>query len=412
MFKRAGSAELGERGKALGFLGLRRKRHIVRTAMMHRSSSHLALAVSLNSFVLGFLMGCVVFYVLHCTGSVDVCIDCEADRAPLPYLLPSLATSTHPPRHNASRTRTYQTASAVASATLTATASEPTAAERGCPETPLRLVVLILSTPSGSLRRNAIRGTWMHDTQPSQVNLTLRFIIGTKDLTEDQLQPLQQEVAMFHDLLFLSEHREAYSNLTAKVLNGLVWADQNFQFDYLIKADDDSYVSIPSLDSALRRLHCPHDLYWGYFIGHAYPEPAGRWAEKHWTICPHYLPYAMGGGYVLARQVVRLIGRFHHHFKLYSNEDVSLGSWLAPFRLTYRHDLRFNTEAASHGCNNHYIISHKEKVRGMYEKYVYLKKNGVLCSEEREIRPSYIYNWTADSPLDCCDRKKGLSVPL
>ena len=384
----------------------------VRAIMVRRSSGHLAPAVSLNSFVLGFLVGCAVLYGLHCTGSVDICFDCTARRSPLPYPPPSLVTATSAipslRTDNSSfvATRTPPFPAATVSSPQEA-ASEPS----GCPERPLRLVILILSTPGGSLRRNAIRGTWMNDCPANLVELTLRFVVGTRDLAPEQLEPLLGEADMFHDLLFLSNHKEAYSNLTAKVLASLVWADRNLQFDFLVKADDDSYVRIPFLEAALRELGCPSDLYWGYFMGHAVPETAGRWVERHWTVCPHYLPYAMGGGYVLTKHVVHLIWRFHRHFRLYSNEDVSLGSWLAPFHVTYQHDLRFNTEAASHGCNNHYIISHKEKVRGMYEKYVHIKKNGTLCSEEKEIRPAYLYNWTAASPVDCCERIKGLPVP-
>ena len=382
--------------------------------MTRRSSSHLAPAVSLNSCVLGFLIGCFVFYALHCTGSVDICIGCETDRAPLPYPPPSLAMHQPSTTLLGKQEGIQQEISRVPSPVPTTTAA--TGATRlhtvdRCPANQLQVMVLILSAPNGSLRRNAIRGTWLHDTSPEQVKLNLRFLIGTRDLAPEQLNPLSSEDEMFHDILFLPSHKEAYSNLTAKVLLGLVWADNNMEFDYLVKADDDSYVRIIPLVSALRKLKCPSHLYWGYFIGHAAPETAGRWAEKHWTLCPHYLPYAMGGGYVLGREVVRLIGRFHHHFRLYSNEDVSLGSWLAPFNVTYVHDLRFNTEAASHGCSNDYIISHKEKVRGLYEKYVNIKKNGTMCSEEKEIRPAYIYNWTAASPLDCCERSKGIPVP-
>lgn len=386
----------------------------IRVVMIRRSSGRLAPAVSIHSFVLGFLVGCVVFYALRRTGSLDdVCIDCKAQRVPLPYP-PSLQTPhvQSLPLRIATRSPTSRLANVSASSFAPSQLRTiPSWEASGCSEGPLRLVILILSTPSGSLRRNAIRGTWMHDSPADLVQLTLKFIVGTKDLPPEELDQLSSELEMFQDILFLPHHKEAYKNLTAKVLSSLVWADRHLDFDFLVKADDDSYVRIPALELALRGMKCPHDLYWGYFIGHAMPETSGRWAEKRWTICPHYLPYAMGGGYVLGRHVVHIIGRFHRHFKLYSNEDVSLGSWLAPFRVTYHHDLRFNTEGTSHGCNNNYIISHKEKVRGIYEKYVHLKNNGSLCSEEKEIRPAYVYNWSAASPMDCCNREKGLFIP-
>ena len=388
-----------------------------RPMTIRRTSSHLAPAVSLNSFILGFLIGCAVFYALHSTGSIDICIDCKSSNLPpLPYLPPSLAIVTQPTAasifHASSRNSSTPTLAASTKSEQPVTMHSSSSNNNICPERPLRLVILILSTPSGSLRRNAIRGTWMHDTPSNLVKLTMKFIVGTQDLIPDQLTPLTKEVNMFHDLLFLPDHKETYSNLTGKVLSSLVWADQSLDFDYLVKADDDSYVRIPPLNSALHKMNCPPDLYWGYFNGQSIPETSGRWAEKHWTICPHYLPYAMGGGYVLSRHLVHIISRYHEQFKLYSNEDVSMGSWLAPFHVTYQHDLRFNTEAASHGCNNNYIISHKEKVRGMYEKYVHLNKNGTFCPEEKEIRPAYIYNWTAESPLNCCERIKGLHIPL
>lgn len=372
-------------------------------------------AVSLHSFILGFLIGCVVFYTLHCTGSVDVCIGCEAESTPFLSLPPSLSPHLHSHSpHSTPDVRQLSSAKTTAgdrTHDTTATEAVSPAAERGCPESPLRLVILVLSTPGGSLRRNAIRGTWLHDSPRGQIKATVRFLIGAGDLTKEQVGNLTAEEEIFHDILFLSRHKEAYSNLTAKVLLGIVWADQNVEFDYLVKADDDSYIRIKKLELALRAMHCPPRLYWGYFMGHAIPETSGRWRERHWTVCPHYLPYAMGGGYVLSRSLVRLLGRLHHRLKLYSNEDVSLGSWLAPFHITRHHDLRFNTEAQSHGCNNHYIISHKEKVRGMYQKYVLLKRNGTFCSEEKEIRPSYLFNWTASSPMDCCERIKGIPIP-
>ena len=177
----------------------------------------------------------------------------------------------------------------------------------------------------------------------------------------------------------------------------------------MVKTDDDSYIRIEKLAAALIKMNCEERLYWGYFMGHAFPELTGKWAETRWFHCPHYLPYAMGGGYVLSRRTVQAIVRFSSRLKLYSNEDVAVASWLAPYRLVRKHDLRFNVESLSHGCNNGYIISHKERVRMLYEKYTSLLRNRTLCSEEKEIRPAYVYNWTV-SPLQCCERLKGLQV--
>lgn len=250
----------------------------------------------------------------------------------------------------------------------------------------------------------------MYNFQIRELKVVPKFLVGTKKLADSTVGNLTQEDGMFHDILFLPDLVDSYANLSLKVLQGLKWAWQNTHFDFVVKTDDDSYVQIDKLGQLLRRIQCDERLYWGFFMGHAFPEPTGRWAERRWFNCPHYLPYAMGGGYVLSRKVVEILMRFPDRLKMYHNEDVTVGSWLAPFRLTRKHDLRFDVESLSHGCNNNYIIAHKEKVKSLYTKYTNLMKAGVLCSEEKEIRPAYIYNWTA-SPLDCCNRTKDIPVP-
>lgn len=279
----------------------------------------------------------------------------------------------------------------------------------GCPNRPLHLFLLVLSAPGASLRRTAIRGTWVHDYRNRIVKVTTKFLVGTFELEQEKVFALRKEQEMFKDILLLEGLKDSYWNLSAKVLLGLEWANQNLDFDYLVKVDDDSYVRVEGISDALRELHCDKHLYWGYFMGHAFPEPTGKWAELKWFHCPHYLPYAMGGGYVISQRTVQMLVRFSHRLILYINEDVTVASWLAPYRLNRKHDIRFNVESLSHGCNNAYLISHKERVRSFYVKYSSLIRNGTLCEQEKEIHPAYVYNWTG-SPLDCCERVKGLHI--
>lgn len=279
----------------------------------------------------------------------------------------------------------------------------------GCPDRPLHLFILVLSAPGGSLRRTAIRGTWVHDYRNRVVKVTTKFLVGTYELDVEKVSALKKEHEMFADLLLLKGLKDSYWNLSAKVLLGMEWANSNLDFDYLVKVDDDSYVRVEGISNALRELHCDQHLYWGYFMGHAFPESTGKWAELKWFQCPHYLPYAMGGGYVISRRTVKMLVRFSDRLVLYNNEDVTVASWLAPYRLNRKHDIRFNVESLSHGCNNGYLITHKVRVRSFYVKYTSLVRNGTLCDEEKEVHPAYIYNWTG-SPLDCCERIKGLPI--
>ncbi len=279
-----------------------------------------------------------------------------------------------------------------------------------CPNRPIQLLILVLSAPSTSMRRMAVRGTWMRNFRARHVMATTKFLLGTSHLGSAALSALEEEQNTYNDIIMFEDLKDSYANLSSKVLMGFKWSiSDKVEYDYLLKTDDDSFVRIEPLSRAIKDMDCPRRLYWGYFMGYAYPEPNGKWKERHWFKCPHYLPYAMGGGYVLSRDVVDILVTLSHKLALYKNEDVTVGSWLAPFNLQRKHDLRFNTESVSHGCNNGYIVSHKEKVRSFYDKHTSLLKNRTLCMEEKEIRPSYVYNWTV-SPLECCTRIKGLPV--
>ena len=287
--------------------------------------------------------------------------------------------------------------------------TSPIIEQSGCTSQKLHIIILILSSPGGVIRRNAIRGTWLHNYHSGLLKVTSRFLIGTNRLLKEKIGNLTVEQNQFGDLLLFPDLKDSYSNLSRKVLNGMEWAYKSETFDFLVKTDDDSYVRIDQVAKNLQQMNCNKRLFWGFFMGCAFPEPTGKWAEHNWFNCPHYLPYAMGGGYVISSRVVSMIMRFSHRLILYNNEDVTVGSWLAPFNLVRHHDIRFDVESLSHGCNNHYIITHKERVRSLYEKYTNLLKNGTICEVEKEIRPSYVYNWTAPPP-ECCVRTKGLHV--
>ena len=400
--------------------------------------------ISLHSFVLGFVVGCVVIYALHstvcgregCTFSYEekrVLVQVEAKLPPSALFISSLEDE-RASRDEARKTehailrrleqsdigaKEFDSLVSIHEQDLNLEesgknnddqiSSTSPIKQKGCPSHKLHIVILILSSPGGVIRRNAIRGTWLHNYHSGLLKVTSRFLIGTNRLLKEKIGNLTVEQNQFGDLLLFPDLKDSYSNLSRKVLHGLEWAYKAETFDFLIKTDDDSYVQIDQVAKNLQQMNCNERLYWGFFMGSAYPAPTGKWAEHKWFDCPHYLPYAMGGGYVISSHVVSMIMRFSHRLKLYNNEDVMVGSWLAPFNLVRRHDIRFDVESLSHGCNNHYIITHKERVRSLYEKYTNLLKNGTICEVEKEIRPSYIYNWTAP-PLECCVRTKGLHV--
>jgi len=89
--------------------------------------------------------------------------------------------------------------------------------------------------------------------------------------------------------------------------------------------------------------------------------------------------------------------------RTYSNEDVTVGTWLSVINHEKRHDVRFDTEYQSRGCSNKYLVQHKITQAEMIERYQHLVKTGKLCPEEFKRRPSYEYDWKVP-PSQCCKR--------
>jgi galactosylxylosylprotein 3-beta-galactosyltransferase len=78
-----------------------------------------------------------------------------------------------------------------------------------------------------------------------------------------------------------------------------------------------------------------------YYTGNNNPNWDGKWGEKEWWACDYYIPYAVGGGYIVSTTLVVQLGGRHQLWKAYKSEDVALGLWLAPFAIERRHDVRF-----------------------------------------------------------------------
>lgn len=266
------------------------------------------------------------------------------------------------------------------------------------------LFVLILSSPNGRDQRDTIRQTWMKDYSELIPKVLVKFSIGTLGLSQFSIDRLHVENKEFKDLLLLKDLQESYHNLSIKVLKSFVHIDQTFLFTYLFKGDDDTFILLNTVLQELTKRESKTSFYWGFFNGRARPKRKGKWKETGWFLSDRYLPYALGGGYIVTNDLIHYIALVADGLQLYHSEDVSVGVWLSGFKAERRHDVRFNTEFVSRGCRNIYIVSHKQSMADMRKKYENLKQIGVQCEREFQTRPSYIYNWTVP-PSECCDRK-------
>ena len=269
------------------------------------------------------------------------------------------------------------------------------------------LVALVLSGPNQKSRerRDVIRETWKTYSNPSEEPAVLvLFVVGTHNLRPPELESITHEQQLHHDLVILPNLKESYYNLTLKVLQAFIWADLNLKFSYLLKCDDDSFVMLHQIADELSERTAKESFYWGFFDGRATPKKAGKYVEKEWFLCDRYLPYALGGGYVISADLVHKVSLVSDSLRLYNNEDTSLGVWLSPYRAERRHDLRFDTEFKSRGCLNNYLVTHKQSPQEMRTKHNLLQSKGTLCEQEVIVRQAYEYDWMVE-PSKCCQRQ-------
>jgi hypothetical protein len=108
----------------------------------------------------------------------------------------------------------------------------------------LKVLVAITSAPSHKDARMAIRQTWGHYGQRSDVKIA--FLLG---LTNDPelAKDMTDENKLYGDLI--SGHfLDSYDNLTLKTVSLLEWVDNycnNVKF--ILKTDDDMFINIPKL---------------------------------------------------------------------------------------------------------------------------------------------------------------------
>lgn len=266
------------------------------------------------------------------------------------------------------------------------------------------LVVMIITSVNNFERRDVIRKTWFSN---SNDDVLLKFVVGAAKFTKFEKNQIERENVL-HDDIILLPINDSYEELTNKVLEMFVWADVNIDFQYIMKADDDTFARLDIIRAELQS-HQLTKYYWGFFDGRAHVKYKGKWAESDWNLCDRYLPYALGGGYILSSDLVHYLAANARYFKKFSNEDISVGAWLAPLEVNRTHDYRFDTEYKSRGCSNTYIVTHKQSIMQMREKHQNLKETGKLCNKEFKYRNSYIYNWDV-APTMCCNREDA-SIP-
>ena len=121
------------------------------------------------------------------------------------------------------------------------------------------LIMLVVSSPDGFVRRNAIRATWGQSYMRSNYKFTNNLKVSKSEvyLPEDIVKTVfligsspnkeitdlvETEASVFGDIVIGGLH-EHYRNLTMKTRLGLKWAYYHCKAKYILKTDDDVFVN-------------------------------------------------------------------------------------------------------------------------------------------------------------------------
>ncbi|XP_051492735.1 beta-1,3-galactosyltransferase 9 [Apus apus] len=178
-----------------------------------------------------------------------------------------------------------------------------------CPDQEILLLVLVCSSPENRARRNVIRQTWgnVTDTRGSAV-LTL-FALGKPASVSTQLE-IDEESQKHRDIIEGS-FIDSPQTQTQKMLMSVEWTVTFCPHArYILKTDEDVFVSIPSLAGYLLSLTQLEDIYIGRVVHQDMPDrdptspgfvPTQQYSEEF------YPDYCHGSAFLLSQDVARKV---------------------------------------------------------------------------------------------------------
>ncbi|XP_057952245.1 probable beta-1,3-galactosyltransferase 14 [Malania oleifera] len=210
-----------------------------------------------------------------------------------------------------------------------------------------------IQTGFGSVgRRRSLRKTWMpSDRQGLQrleeaTGLAFRFVIGRTN-NEWKMAQLRKEVEQYDDFMLL-DIEEEYSKLPYKTLAFFKAAYELFDSEFYVKADDDIYLRPDRLSLLLAKERSNPQTYLGCMKkGPVFVDPKLKWYEPLSNLLgKEYFLHAYGPIYALSADVVAsLVALRNNSFRMFSNEDVTIGAWMLAMNVNHE--------------NNHALCEHE-----------------------------------------------------
>ena len=171
-----------------------------------------------------------------------------------------------------------------------------------CLQTKPYLLLIVLTIPSHSELRNAIRETWTKaNSWPNfkkSMSIKTVFLFGKYADSKDNSRVINE--SMKYGDIVVGNFLDSYRNLTIKVLNGLYWARHYCaSAKFIAKIDDDTFINIPLLYKYLEAKPQLNYTIFGYLIMKSMTKRTGKYYVSYKSYPFYsYPPYTTGNMYI------------------------------------------------------------------------------------------------------------------
>uniref|UniRef100_A0A8C4K1K7 Hexosyltransferase n=1 Tax=Dromaius novaehollandiae TaxID=8790 RepID=A0A8C4K1K7_DRONO len=215
-----------------------------------------------------------------------------------------------------------------------------------CSHQEVFLLVLVCSSPENRTRRNMIRQTWGNVTDTGGYAVLTLFALGKPASVITQLE-INEESQKHRDIIEGS-FIDSPTTQTQKIVMGMEWTVTFCpQARYILKTNEEMFVSIPSLVGYLLSLTQLEDIYIGRVIHQAVPDrdpkspgfvPISQYPDEF------YPDYCSGTAFVVSQDVARKVYVAAEEVPVSVPPDIFVGICAKKAGITPIHSSRFSGE--------------------------------------------------------------------
>ncbi|NWH75161.1 B3GN5 glucosaminyltransferase, partial [Piaya cayana] len=227
---------------------------------------------------------------------------------------------------------------------LKANLSLTVSSEATCPDQEIFLLVLVCSSPENRTWRDVIRQTWGNVTDARGYTVLTLFALGKAALVTTRLE-INEESQKHRDIIEGS-FIDSPETQTEKMLMSVEWTVTFCPHArYILKTDEDTFVSIPSLVGYLLSLKQLEDVYLGRVIPRGEPDrdpkspgfvPLHQYSEEF------YPDYCDGSAFVMSQDVARKVYVASKEVPVSVPPDIFVGICAKKAGVTPIHSSRFS----------------------------------------------------------------------